>query len=699
MPQQIDVPGLGVVEFPDGMTDEQIVQAIRANTPKTGMKEVAQEAGRVLDKTVRGGATALPAMMGEAGMAVPRNIEEKSMDPLMGTPGGAILRALSMFGGNPAKDTKFGDVTNTIQTAGGLLPPISTPQTDLGKAAGNIGEATVGTVLGGGAGTIGQKAAVGVGGGAGGELSARLFGDNALTRLLGALTGGGAVSVGQAMRPNADKLIKQATEHVTDADFSRAGQIEQLLNAQKIPHTKSQLLGPRSTLDDVVATASANPSVRPSLTELNTAGPLRPGGPPAQASHALNVWTNQNLPPPAGSNRSAVLSDVQETAEGALKTLRDRSNRAFEKVMPPKHIEYDQGRVRTLYNSLRQLADDPRFGKTGPEGKAILKVADMLVDSRQWDLSRVHPVLLAKAQNAAKAKGVPLDPSTVPGAREVTKFVTNAHKINNINKDLKLLTAEDDFKGLPIKDVRRILNQATPEFDRARGAKESIMRKQYDPAAKGLTGQLAQIGGGVKQDKLTVNDRAMAIVFNPSQPQAAEIRELAKTLGGDQVGELLREHIHKSMQVVLKSNDKSPRSFVAALYESPAQRENIDAALEVVARHNRMNPDAVKHGFKRLMEALDTFEDLKLAQGVSPATTATQAGQNVVSQVATPLTGTRRFFEQRVTKQAYQQIADLVTSPGGLKKIQAIARAPDQAALRQVIISTLISAQQGPKGE
>jgi hypothetical protein len=112
-----------------------------------------------------------------------------------------------------------------------------------------------------------------------------------------------------------------------------------------------------------------------------------------------------------------------------------------------------------------------------------------------------------------------------------------------------------------------------------------------------------------------------------------------------------------------------------------------------------MNPDAVKHGFKRLMEALDTFEDLKLAQGVSPATTATQAGQNVVSQVATPLTGTRRFFEQRVTKQAYQQIADLVTSPGGLKKIQAIARAPDQAALRQVIISTLISAQQGPKGE
>lgn len=32
MPQQIEVPGMGVVEFPDGMTDDQIVAAIKKNT-------------------------------------------------------------------------------------------------------------------------------------------------------------------------------------------------------------------------------------------------------------------------------------------------------------------------------------------------------------------------------------------------------------------------------------------------------------------------------------------------------------------------------------------------------------------------------------------------------------------------------------------------------------------------------------------
>lgn len=33
MPQKIEVPGIGLVEFPDGMTDAQIVEAIKKNTP------------------------------------------------------------------------------------------------------------------------------------------------------------------------------------------------------------------------------------------------------------------------------------------------------------------------------------------------------------------------------------------------------------------------------------------------------------------------------------------------------------------------------------------------------------------------------------------------------------------------------------------------------------------------------------------
>lgn len=39
MPQRIEVPGMGIVEFPDGMSDEQIVAAIRANAPTDDVRK------------------------------------------------------------------------------------------------------------------------------------------------------------------------------------------------------------------------------------------------------------------------------------------------------------------------------------------------------------------------------------------------------------------------------------------------------------------------------------------------------------------------------------------------------------------------------------------------------------------------------------------------------------------------------------
>lgn len=651
------------------------------------LETVGKETLRVADQGLRRGALNLPGMVGDVALAGVRAADKPSSLVGMGSAPALALRFLTSVFGNPADGTKFGDVQQTLETAGGALPPVSKPQTSAGKAAGNILETTVGTVLGGGQGTIGQKAAIGLGAGSGGEAAARVFSDNPLVRFLGSLFGGGAVAIGQSITPNSTKLVKQATEHMTDADWQRAQALKQTLDANGIPGLNSQVLGPRSTLDDVVATASANPSVRPKLV-------THVGGAPAAAEKSIENWTTANLPTAGPLNRSEVLSDVQEAADKALRGIKDKSNLRFEQKMPPKGIEYDQGRVRTLYNSLMQLADDPRFGGTTGAGGAIQRFASRLIEGTQYDLSGVHPVLLARAQAAAKAAGQPLDPSTIPGARQVTTFVTNAHKLNNLNKEMKLLATQDDYKGLPISDIRRLMNQATPEFDRARLAKQAVMNGEYNPAAQGLTGQIAKLGGGVKPDKLTAKDQTLSLVFNPTQPQGQAIKDMAKIMGGDQVGELLREHINRTMQTVLRTQDKSPRSFVQALYESPAQRENIDAALEVSARHYGMNPDATKVGFKRLMESLDSFKDLKMASGVSPEATAQQAGQNVVSQVATPMTGIRRFFEQRVTAKSYNQIADLVTSKEGLAKLQAIARAPSQERLRQLTIGVLTSSSE-----
>jgi hypothetical protein len=671
------------IEGPADATDAELQQVAAANwKPKV---DVVAETGRVLDKGLRKGVTGLPGMVGDATLEGLQQTQE-GKGPLQGTPTGMAMNLMGKLFGNK-RQTQFGDATKALETAGGLLPEVSQPQTEPGKAVANVIEPAVGAVLGGGAGTVGQKAVVGAAGGGGGEAMARIFGDNAITRFIGSLVGSGGAGLAQNAKPNADKMIRQATEHVSEEDWKKAGAIEQVLNAQGIPHAKSQLLGPRSTLDDVLATASANPSVRPKVVTATE-------GAPRAAEHALNVWTNRNLPPPGPKNRSEVLSDVQEAADSALRGIKEKSNKAFTSNMPPKHIEYEQGRVRTLYNSLRQLSDDPRFGGTTPEGQAISRLAEKLVEGRSWDTSKVHPVLMKKAQDEAKAKGVPFDPSMVPGAKQVTTFVTNAHKINNLNKDLKLLTLEDDYKGLPIGDVRRILNKATPEFERARMAKGAIMTQEYEPASKGLAGQIASQGGGVRPDKQTAKDTALSMVFNDKQPQATAIKELAKTMGPENVGELLREHIHRTMQTVLKADDKSPRKFVSALYESPAQKENVEAALEVVARAQKQDPKAIIVGFRRLMEALDSFKDFKVAEGVSPGTTAAVAARNP-SQAVTPMTSTRKIMEQHVTSKSYQEIADIVTSKDGLVKLRAIATTPKQSTVQQMAISILLSTRQG----
>lgn len=43
MPQRIEVPGMGIVEFPDGMTDDQIASAIKSNMPATDKRSGVQQ--------------------------------------------------------------------------------------------------------------------------------------------------------------------------------------------------------------------------------------------------------------------------------------------------------------------------------------------------------------------------------------------------------------------------------------------------------------------------------------------------------------------------------------------------------------------------------------------------------------------------------------------------------------------------------
>lgn len=121
MPQRIEVPGMGVVEFPDGMSDDQIASAIKANMPKaapsasplgsdfenfragvgrglyslaSGAKQRLDEAAAALEGAIPGGAK-LSQMLGGQTAAQIRDqgqalvTEQRRLDaPLMNTKAG-----------------------------------------------------------------------------------------------------------------------------------------------------------------------------------------------------------------------------------------------------------------------------------------------------------------------------------------------------------------------------------------------------------------------------------------------------------------------------------------------------------------------------------------------------------------------------------------------------------------------------------
>lgn len=657
----VKMPDGALVEMPDNPTPEQLAGlAALSDSP---LRAAAKETGRVLHKAVQGGLTGMPGMMGEVAAGFGRN-------PDVAVKAGPLGLALGLPSWLLEKVTgtaplPFGETLKGVQDLGGALP-LSKPQTETGKAIANIGEAAVGNLVGGGSGTWGSKLLTGLAAGSGSEGAARLFGDNMLTRLLGGLAGGTVAGVAQAVKPNASTMIKQATEQVTDADWKRAKVLESTLDQEGISHLKSQLLGPRSTLDDIVATASTHPKARPSLiTKVENSA--------EEARKAVERNSMTNLPINIGE-RPKVLDDVQAMAEAHIQGLKGKSNEVFVNKMPALDLELPEAKVADLFRKLNAVADSPKYGPTSPQGVAIKNFAE-------------------------KLKNPDYSPD-LEGA--VSPYLTNAHQINNLIKGDNLRALKKDgLAGLPDKEIKSIVQAFTPEFDAARNAKQTFMETRVNPAQKSLLGQIAGLGGGQRPDKVTAGDRAVELVFSKTTEQPAAIKELAGQIGGDGVGQLLREHISKNLNNVIKASKdqgqqvQTPVDFVHAIAGTTAQRKNLEAAIIENAQAQGANPWAVRNGFYKLLKALETTKDLKIAGGVDRASTGFEAGKSVAGAAVAPASRAGRWLWERTTAKTYTEIANLVTSKDGLKQLEAIAKAPGQDLARQLLYSTVSATAEG----
>lgn len=600
-----------------------------AAKPETSVME---EVGRVADKALRGGALAVPGMIGDVAVGAPNWIARK-LGILDDTPANT-----------PGPEGYMQWPSDALATMTG--GPVSKPQTNVGKAVGNIGEATVSSIAG--PGSMLRNAVVGAGAGSGGELAARLTDDNPIARLLGGLAGGGATALAAAQVPTVQSLVKTATKGMTDPDWRRAHATAQTLQRENMPYLNSQLLGPSSSLDDLVMQASSHPEVRPGILQAT-----RNIGPAAQS--AAERWKLGNLPVSVDESRGLML-DLQNTAKQADWSNLSKANAAYVGAMPGRGA-YKEGYVQALKDELKALASSSKYGPTTAGGKALQRFAD--------------------------------EHLTLPPGETMPR-----EHLNNLIKDLNVMSQQDGWKGLPVSDMKKVLKNYTPEFDAARAAKTAVMEDTVKPFRQGLAGQIAQMSGGPRDDKYTATTDIIKLVFATDKAQPQAIAKLGADIGGEQVGHIFREHLTRSMEHAakgLRGGELTPANFVESIAGTPAQRTNLEAALKVVAKDSGANPAAVRNGFYELMHGFSTYKDLKLASGVNPGNLAFEAGKNIPGLAVAPQSRLGRYLWEKATAKTFQKISDLVTSPEGLAKLEQIARTPDPK-VKGALVRGLIAA-------
>lgn len=463
-----------------------------------------------------------------------------------------------------------------------------------------------------------------------------MTGDNPLGRLLGGMAGGGAAAIASAKRPNASRLIQNSTKGVTEADWKNARALESTLDDTGMPHLKSQLLGPNSSLDDVVKDASANPQVRPSI--LNAARGVKD-----KADETLKVWQHKTLPVQTDERRDFMLGLQGKAGEREAALLKQKNDVYVQNL--PKGIEgeiYSEAEMGALRKNLMALARDTEqgFGRNTNGGRALEEfVADKLA---------------TKGNGMAK------------------------NELATLYNEINAWGADKGLAGRSLRQLKDAVKAATPEFDQARGAAAAFFKSDVDPMRQGLAGDIAHARGGVNSSKYTAADATTA-VFPLDKAQPLAIKKLAEDVGGEQVGLLLRDHLTRNFERAAKGIDEgemTPAKWVEAVVGTPAQRQNVEAALMESAKAQGQNPYAVKTGFQKLINAFASYKDLKVSSGISQANLGFEAGKNVAGAAIAPQSRIARYLWEAATAKTYQQIADIVTSKDGLATLERIAKTP-----------------------
>lgn len=647
----VQMPDGALVELPDNPTPEQ-KEAVRLKVEgMQGGSNVARQA-KLTGSSILQGLAGLPALALDAAEAT---------QALFSLPGRAIAERVT--GDKIPSD--FTPLRSTQGVVGGAEELFGVkPQTSGEKWRHALVSGAAGGLSGPGAAAAPLRSAfAGASGGGGAEAAARLFGDNALVRILGGLVGGGAGAVTAntlaGVSPRVRELAQEAARGLDDATLSKAEAFMKASKAQGVDVDLAQAL-------EAIGSPSANVTAIRNILAGSKSGPKVQetlAGQPSQLKATADLTM---LSTPGTARQPTTVANTVAEASTDVVNAAKRARTAA--------VRGDYDAAGELPRNVRQQFRD-----------AIMET--ITAPGAGEDVVAAGNRALAKLDQA---------PSTQAAMSHALDYDTLISDLTGPFKGTPLSPANPKAQGV-IKSLGAKLNQilqgASPELKAAEAKFAQISQDVVDPLKQSVVGQMATKSGykADTQASAAKLESLFAAGVDPAARGRSDILTLAKELNNvdktafpDAAKTFISGRISKSFEPELNGQ---PGSSVDAaekiwngLFATQKQWQGMrDMAAGIADAHGMPRGEVVR-GLENLAQIVKAVKSRPSSSaGLEGKEIKELAGTNYASNAARvfgflPFEKVARKIEDAALAKTFGRFDELLTTPEGARLLGQLGK-------------------------
>lgn len=629
MPQRVEVPGVGLLEFPDGMTDQEMAAAIQRNFPQqTKPVGVGEDVAKTIPSAAARGVTNLAGAPADLMEFITGNLA-KFAGKFTSPETAALLKQhaapeLPM----PTSDRLRGGVEK-------VTGELYKPQTRAGKFVGGVTEGVAG------AGPFGKAQAVLGGiGGAASETAGALTNDNPWAKAAAGIGVPVGAQLAHAYRSVPGNMIRGAAGDITPEQFEEARQLMARAKARGIDLMAPEALGASSVqqlASDVIGSKEGGRVMNQFLAN-------RPGQVKGAVDRGLLSQVGAANTPDVNMARAReAATDVISGAERARTAAVKPSYQAARgDIMPPENIQ------------------------------AIVSQIDEAL-----------PFMSAESRAAAETfkKSVVNTPVNAAALDDLYKTTRNRIELPPIGATPEQKTAAGVLRPFN-STLDESLRFASPNIKKGREQFAQISRDVVDPLTSGPVGRVAGKQGF--DPSMPENLNPVSAVANEKLARPESIRELYTNLNKQDpkafpgIARTWLENAFDgaAQKVQAGENRMVGANFTKAVYGTPQQEANFLETMRGVAIANGKNPDEFAKGAKNLMEILQATGKVggagsptggRLASNEQASRSALSAGMRSLS--TSPLSPLAKRIDEWTMGGNYKRLAEILTAPDAIDQI------------------------------